>query len=811
MKTHNLKAALKARAEEFCRWLYEAGRREGSNYLVGSLAGESGKSLKICIEGPKAGVWRDFAGGPGDKGGNLLDLLMHAHKVGFAEACRQARAWLGWPPIEFERGKSAANGTHGNPVAKFHKFNWSACVKAMSAHALAALSEWRGLTPAFCQWLLDKGLVGLDHGCFAFPVQNDDNEIIGCHLRRDDGSWRYDPPGIGVRPLIFGEVHEEAAVFVFESQWDAFAVADKLGMHQSQEDAPKRAFIVTRGASNGPLVQGRIPAGCSLVFAFPQNDEEKNGCRAGEQWLEKVVSNAQAPVRRVEMPAVYKDANDWTRAGATTEVILAAMNAAKAVPKTACVDLLAAGTATTYVSLRANGSPPAEFAELVVLARNEFAARGAASANSTNSTGDNVQPAVFPPESILATWMKFARAQEESADAFLIGAILPVCAAILARQVYFRWGARRIFPNVFVMLTGKPGDRKSSCILLAENLARLIIPTNAFLPASFSPEAMFNEYYEDAGGRPDKLWIVDDANATLKDWQKSVNGERVATRFLELYDCKSLSENFQRNRKESEDGEARRVVEQTSTSLLFGATFNIAAFQGQEVRAGMSRRFLYYVAARHGRLIVRPSANDDKKLVTVSKGFKKLLGLSGEMDFAPEAAPIWQDYQQMNRDEMDAVDPLREAELSRLSSAPMQTLSMAMIFEACCWARSGGPWSGQIQADTLVSAIDHVNACLEAAKRLDATANQAEIGQEAEIFLAKVRHDFSAYGEFHFASRSELTKQYCPNSGRARSWKPDDLYLRFIPLLERRREVVLAKKEGKREIFAFRSDSEEKL
>jgi hypothetical protein len=344
------------------------------------------------------------------------------------------------------------------------------------------------------------------------------------------------------------------------------------------------------------------------------------------------------------MPSEHKDANDWTRAGATAEEIFAAMQAAEPILLPIVNSISALPKQNNDESAAPNASPPDEIAELVELARAAFAQGAATSATSTNPAGDNTQPAIFPADSILADWMHFAQAQEESANAFLISSILPVCAAMLGRRVWFQCGARRKYTNLFVMLTGKPGDRKSSRILLAENIARLVLPENAFLPASFNPEAMFNEYAEETGGLPDKLWIVDDANATLKDWQKSVNGERVATRFLELYDSKSLSESFQRNRKETANRQARRTIPQTSTSLLFGATFNIAAFQGQEVRAGMSRRFLYYIAERHGRLIVRPGVNDDLAFTALAEGFTELLTPSGEMDFSPEAATIWGDY-----------------------------------------------------------------------------------------------------------------------------------------------------------------------
>jgi hypothetical protein len=68
---------------------------------------------------------------------------------------------------------------------------------------------------------------------------------------------------------------------------------------------------------------------------------------------------------------------------------------------------------------------------------------------------------------------------------------------------------------------------------------------------------VFDEYDEEAGGRPDKILMCDDANATLSDWQRATNGERLASRFLELYDCRGLSESFRRNREKKGDAETQ--------------------------------------------------------------------------------------------------------------------------------------------------------------------------------------------------------------------------------------------------------------
>jgi hypothetical protein len=193
---------------------------------------------------------------------------------------------------------------------------------------------------------------------------------------------------------------------------------------------------------------------------------------------------------------------------------------------------------------------PADFADFADF---PVVAWDAAPASSAKSAGGYVQPAVLPADSILEDWYRHARGLTEGADCYLAGSILPVLGALLGRRVWMHLGGVRKFPNIFALICGKPGDRKTTTIRLAAGLARQCLPETAFIPASFSPESLFDEYDAACGGRPDKIWIVDDANAVLTDWQKTCNGERAAARFLELYDCAQLSESFRRNKSDEED------------------------------------------------------------------------------------------------------------------------------------------------------------------------------------------------------------------------------------------------------------------
>jgi hypothetical protein len=434
---------------------------------------------------------------------------------------------------------------------------------------------------------------------------------------------------------------------------------------------------------------------------------------------------------------------------------------------------------------------------------------GETSPNSPISPGPHaqlVQRPIFPPDSILADFYDLAVTVVEGADCYIIGSILPICAALMARAVWLPWAGGSLHCNLYAMLAGKPGDRKSSTIDLPEMLVRKLLPQEAFIPKAFSPETLIDEYDLGAGGCPDKLWICDDANATLADWQKSATGERNAARFLELYDCKHLSESYRRNRTGKKIAAQRRYIPFTSTSIVFGATFNICTFRNQTTRAGMQRRFLYYVAEGHGRKIRWPQL-DQKKFDALVADFSLLQKMVGKFFLSQKALALFDDFQDENRAKMNASDPLNEPLLSRLSSSPVQTLKVAMIFEAC---RSAASASGSmvIQETTLQYAIDHVNGCLEAAARLDSIARRIYIANDAEVLLARIRVDFQA-PQFRVKNaivltRTELTCKYAGH-GNNRGLNVQDLYIRLLPyLISRGDAVALPKTGGKRERYAFR-------
>jgi len=200
-------------------------------------------------------------------------------------------------------------GVNGATSRSMPTFDWRKCTSAFAAQHIADLARWRGYRVEFIHWLKENGLIGIYDGRIATPViQN--GSVVGAHYRLKDGSWRYFPLGIKTQPLVIGELLPNEVAHVFESQWDAFAFMDV--------SAERSGIVITRGASNGTLVTNLVPE-TSTIYAWTQNDS------AGEKWHTVICASTKAVVKQPKIPASHKDLNEWTKAGATTDDLLAAM------------------------------------------------------------------------------------------------------------------------------------------------------------------------------------------------------------------------------------------------------------------------------------------------------------------------------------------------------------------------------------------------------------------------------------------------------------------------------------------------------
>lgn len=102
MMAKEISRELAQRSEEIVSHLLPNGKRQGSEWCIGNIHGESGSSLKIHLTGDKAGIWCDFA--TGEKG-DLLDLWAIKRNLKISEAMKEATHYLGISTPTFEAFK----------------------------------------------------------------------------------------------------------------------------------------------------------------------------------------------------------------------------------------------------------------------------------------------------------------------------------------------------------------------------------------------------------------------------------------------------------------------------------------------------------------------------------------------------------------------------------------------------------------------------------------------------------------------------------------------------------------------------------
>lgn len=97
--TEALRAGLLDRLESVLLYLFPSGRTRGNKFYVGDVDGSPGKSLVVELEGPRRGLWKDFAD---DDGGDLIAAWARSRGLStrhdFPRITDDIRQWLGYSP-----------------------------------------------------------------------------------------------------------------------------------------------------------------------------------------------------------------------------------------------------------------------------------------------------------------------------------------------------------------------------------------------------------------------------------------------------------------------------------------------------------------------------------------------------------------------------------------------------------------------------------------------------------------------------------------------------------------------------------------
>lgn len=288
MNANELSAALAKEAANIAEWLLPKGKKIGREWKAGSVNGEPGTSLSVCLAGAKAGVWSDFAT---QQGGDLLDLWMAVRGGSLVGAMTEAKQRLG------------IRDRMPEPERKVYKR--PASVQRHSAKA--GVLDWlktRGLTE---QTIAAYKVAEQEQGgkVLAVFLYLRDGELVNCKYRNiaDKRDMRQEG---GAEPCLFGW-HlidpKTRSVVICEGEIDA------MSLHQ----VGIPALSVNAGAGNHQWIENdwqRLERFSDICVFFDADPAGDKGAREVIQRL------GPERCRRMRCENGVKDANEFLMHGA---------------------------------------------------------------------------------------------------------------------------------------------------------------------------------------------------------------------------------------------------------------------------------------------------------------------------------------------------------------------------------------------------------------------------------------------------------------------------------------------------------------
>jgi len=420
------------------------------------------------------------------------------------------------------------------------------------------------------------------------------------------------------------------------------------------------------------------------------------------------------------------------------------------------------------------------------------------STNSTESTPTYARDHPIPNDSILADYRDFVRGVSELPDALIVAPILALCGKLLTPQVTLDFGTQKPL-TLYNYIATPAGLRKSTTFAPAEKIARQILNSDDLIAGNASDSALFDTFEN----QPHRLQFEDEGNTILRSWETSAYGPEVSARYLRLYDGAPWSQNFRRECKSSEDGKAERFIPQATLSFCIGSTFGVARLSQLESGCGLRRRFGFYVATEPARDIWWPESLNGAefdRLCDLFRNLSQLKGCVGKANLTRDAMSYWIMLQKRNRHRCKNIPGYTDGDeslLSSLNESPARCLKLAVIFQACRWARGSITDPFVINDDILAMAEAHQDACLDALVYVEGVSKRTQVNDTAEWLLAQISGDHHTTLSQRRAAytKSELTRRFASNPGRLGALTASRLYGEIIPrLIEQGRCRQLSKK-----------------
>lgn len=304
MTATELGRLLAERAEQTAQFLLPGGKRHGREWLAGSIHGEAGSSLKVVLDGSKAGMWRDFAGGDDEKG-DMIALWRLARGVTLSQACQEALDWMQVP--DSVRNTRRPPSPKASPKPKAPDQRWidlQAQLRAGTYREIQALAEQRRLSTAALE-------LATKHGHLFFASVHDTGERHPAWILTDPSRRHAQARKMDGSLWQFGGSHKPAkskTIWGTDSHWPvglANANTPEVALVEGAPDmlaawqliyeaglVHRRRPVAMFGASTSigedalPLFAGKT------VFIFPHNDGNNAGQKGAARWHAQLTPHA---------------------------------------------------------------------------------------------------------------------------------------------------------------------------------------------------------------------------------------------------------------------------------------------------------------------------------------------------------------------------------------------------------------------------------------------------------------------------------------------------------------------------------------
>jgi hypothetical protein len=270
-------------AEKFLTSVYPSGTIEGDWFILGSFAGESGKSTAIRIP-----EMHGSDKSTGETVNGPISILLKANGLKATEAIFQLQKWL-----ENEGVGINASGR----VETEDAFPWQAAVESLSASDLSELALFCGYSIELCHRLKSVGAIAKHDGKWCFPIYDTKDAIIGVdclveHPFFNPGKrqkWIPKPNGADRKKSWYslgctgGTVKH---VIITESRWDAIAI---FGEYSEEELKETTILATSMGASQTEI---KFSPDLESVLVCAQADEASGaGHRKSLIWCNQAANS----------------------------------------------------------------------------------------------------------------------------------------------------------------------------------------------------------------------------------------------------------------------------------------------------------------------------------------------------------------------------------------------------------------------------------------------------------------------------------------------------------------------------------------